>query len=413
MIKVLINAYAVSPNWGSELGIGWNVIINLAKYAKVFAITESEYRNDIGASVKLLPQTDNIVFYYNSVSDHVREMCRNQGDWCYYYYYSIWQKKTYEMALEIIDEENIDVVHQLNMGGFREPGYLWRIKNRPFVWGAISGLDNFPLNYAKNAGVKQYLFYLIKNFITSTQLRFAPRVIKSMKRADFLFAATSVAQKRINSTYNKDILLIPDTGCNVQIEPNNIERFNNNGSFDVVWVGKFDFRKQLGLALRSIAKEKELNGLKFHIIGSGSPSQIVKYKLLAQKLGLADICIWHGAIPNAEVHKLMSRSHLFFFSSIMEATSTVILEAIGSGLPILCHNACGFASVVNEDIGLKIELSNPKRSVDEFSEKLEYLYNNRELLKKMSQSCANRQKELSWDSKAQQMVGIYKQVRNR
>lgn len=39
--------------------------------------------------------------------------------------------ETYEMAKDIIAKQKIDIIHQLNMIGFREPGYLWKIeKNR-------------------------------------------------------------------------------------------------------------------------------------------------------------------------------------------------------------------------------------------------------------------------------------------
>ena len=31
MLNVLVNAYAVSPAWGSEPGMGWNWVVNLAQ----------------------------------------------------------------------------------------------------------------------------------------------------------------------------------------------------------------------------------------------------------------------------------------------------------------------------------------------------------------------------------------------
>ena len=67
-------------------------------------------------------------------------MCWNQGDWRFYKYYKKWQWKTYLIAKEICAEVNIDVLHQLNMIGFREPGYLWKLSKEngvPFVWGPI------------------------------------------------------------------------------------------------------------------------------------------------------------------------------------------------------------------------------------------------------------------------------------
>ena len=47
MIKVLINSYTCCPGLGSEPGMGWNWIVNLAKYCELFVITEGEFRPQI------------------------------------------------------------------------------------------------------------------------------------------------------------------------------------------------------------------------------------------------------------------------------------------------------------------------------------------------------------------------------
>ncbi|MCM1141792.1 MAG: glycosyltransferase family 1 protein, partial [Muribaculum sp.] len=68
-LNVLVNAYAVSPNWGSEPGMGWNWIINIAKHCNVFVITEGEWKDEILEAAKKLPQKDNIHFYFNPLPD--------------------------------------------------------------------------------------------------------------------------------------------------------------------------------------------------------------------------------------------------------------------------------------------------------------------------------------------------------
>ena len=98
MINILINAYAVAPNWGSEQGMGWNWITNIAKYCNCHIITEGEWKEEIEKTVAELPQKDNLHFYYNPVSDKIRQICWNQGDWRFYYYYRQWQKKTLKIA---------------------------------------------------------------------------------------------------------------------------------------------------------------------------------------------------------------------------------------------------------------------------------------------------------------------------
>jgi glycosyltransferase involved in cell wall biosynthesis len=107
MLSILINAYACSPNMGSEPGMAWNWCTNLAKYCELHIITEGEFRDKIEAVLPTLPQGKNMHFHYNPVSDEIRKMCWNQGDWRFYKYYKEWQWKTYEIAKEIMQQSDI------------------------------------------------------------------------------------------------------------------------------------------------------------------------------------------------------------------------------------------------------------------------------------------------------------------
>ena len=49
MLSILINAYACSPNMGSEPGMAWNWCVNLAQYCELHIITEGEFREKIEA----------------------------------------------------------------------------------------------------------------------------------------------------------------------------------------------------------------------------------------------------------------------------------------------------------------------------------------------------------------------------
>ena len=85
--KVIVNAYACSPERGSEPGMGWNWCIHLAKYCELHIITEEEFKPKIEEAIARLPQKENLKFYYNPVTEDVREMARNQGDWRFYAHY--------------------------------------------------------------------------------------------------------------------------------------------------------------------------------------------------------------------------------------------------------------------------------------------------------------------------------------
>ena len=65
-INVLINAYAVSPAWGSEPGMGWNWVSNLARYCNLYVITEGEWRKEIEEALRTHPHKENLHFFDNS-----------------------------------------------------------------------------------------------------------------------------------------------------------------------------------------------------------------------------------------------------------------------------------------------------------------------------------------------------------
>lgn len=409
-INVLINAYAVSPNWGSEPGMGWNWIINLANYCNVFVITEGEWKEEILAAVEKLPQKENIHFFFNPVPEKIRKMCWNQGDWRFYWYYRKWQKQSFKIAQQIISSYKIDIVHQLNMIGFREPGYMVDLKNIPFVWGPVGGMELMPLTYLEGAGIKHKISIRLKNFLNIIQTRFSPRVKYSIYNSSQMIAAVKGVKEQVKKYYKKDIITINETGC----YPNpNIKIERKEGEFNILWVGKFDFRKQISLALKIISKLKDIPGIKFHIIGSGTDNEILMYKKLALDLKIDGICKWYGLLPHSQVQEIMRKSDILLFTSIMEGTPHVVLEAINNRLPVVCFDTCGQAESVDEKVGIKIPISDVKKSIYYFENAIRNLYNNKHQLLEMSNNCLKRQEELSWDNKAKQVVSIYEQIMNR
>ena len=225
----------------------------------------------------------------------------------------------------------------------------------------------------------------------------------ALRQSSLLVSSIPESYNAILRYKGKKSVVIPETGC-----------FAGKGlpcrTFDddvlsVIWVGKFDFRKRLDIALRSLSK---LHGMKisFKILGTGDEHQVHEYITLAESLDIdGNIKIqWMGNKPNSVVHEEMSSSHVFMFTSISEDTSTVVMEAISNAIPIVCFDTCGMGYVVTNDIGIKIPLTNPSQSVDDFAGALTTLYNDRERLKNMSHNCKQRCEQLSWDNKIKEFL---------
>ena len=406
-LKVLVNAYACSPDRGSEPGMGWNWCIHLAKYCELHIITEEEFKPKIEEAITKLPQKENLKFYYNPVSEEVREMARNQGDWRFYTHYKKWQKKTLEISKQIISEHNIDIMHQLNMIGFREPGYLWKIGGIPFVWGPIGGLKQFPVAYLKGAKKKTIVVNRLKNIINILQLKYDIRVNRALRRAQLLVSSIPDSQMAIKKHKKLNSIIIPETGTFITDDVPTIRFLSEN--LKVLWVGKFDYRKQLPLALKSLA---ETNNKKIilNIYGGGNESQVKTLKKITVDLNITNQVIWHGSQPNINIQKAMRKAHLLFFTSVSEDTSTVVLEAISNRLPVLCFDTCGFGAIINNAVGRKVPLTNPHKSVSDFAKYLNLFHAERFLLEDLSTNCKLLQRELSWDEKAKKMFALYNQL---
>lgn len=406
MLNVLINAYAVSPNWGSEPGLGWNWVVNLAKYCNLNVITEGEWKTEIEEALQKLPQRNNITFHYLNVSEKIRKMCWNQGDWRFYWYYRKWQKRALSKAREICTQKHIDVIHQLNMIGFREPGSLWKIKDIPFVWGPIGGMREDPVGFYDDVSLSQRTKLILKRQINRWQMTHYPLSNKAMSRASKVLAATSEVGDFIRKHHREDVITMNETGCYVRdIE---IQEKKDSFGFDILWVGKFDSRKQPALAVRILSEViKRYSDVRLHMVGGGTDEQCDTLIKLAEKLGCRNSIIWHGKIPNKEVHQLMRHSDIFLFTSIDEGTPHVVLEAMQNCLPVVCFDTCGQGDVVNDSVGIKIPLTNPAEGVRRFTLEISKLIESPMTVRTLSANCMNRQHELSWDSKIKQMVDIY------
>lgn len=412
MKKILINAYALRPNFGSEGGAAWNWITGLASQYELFVITEGEWREEIEKAIQEDPNGGRIHIFFNPLPERVRRMCWNQGDYRFYFYYAEWQRKTLKIAREIISNNKINLIHQLNMIGFREPGYLWKIEGMPFVWGPIGGMNLVPLQYVHDVSLATKIKYSFKNVVSAWQYKHQMRVQKAIRRSNMLVAANKTSYEVLISLHpEKEVVLINETGCNIDCA---VKRSANVGQvFKVLWVGRFIPTKLLKLSLQVIEIIKDLPGLEFHVVGQAFEDKDTNwYHQLASKMGLDDVCKWHGWISHSEVQLLMQQCDVFFFPSVVEGTPHVVLEAIANRLPVVCFDVCGQAEAVNDNVGRKLPLSSPEESILGFADILKDLYYDREKLSRLSENCELRRYELSWKCKLRKMLEIYDRLLN-
>lgn len=410
MLSVLINAYGCSPSKGSEGGLGWMWVSHLAKYCKIHVIAEAQGQEDVEAYLPKFEYRDNVQFHFVDIGEKARKMCWNQGDWRFYYFYKNYQKKVYKIAKKLHDEVHFDIVHHLNMICFREPSYLWKLEDCKFVWGPIGGFTELSEPYLALMPKKVAYKNKLKNIIRKTIIKTSGRVKIAFKRADYVMAASNNSYYAILDYYNLDVPIVNETGLEIVLNKE-CKRDFNQPKLQIVWVGRFIATKFLDLALKSLAKLDKSVDYEFHILGDGDSREY--FKNVAKELDINDRCVWHGMIPRDEVQEILAKSHLFFFTSLVEGTSHAILEAIANKLPILCFNTCGHGAIVNERMGVKIPVTYPDESIEKFAEIITDLYQHREKLTDCARTTQEDLDKLSWDSKSKKMVDMYESLVTR
>jgi glycosyltransferase involved in cell wall biosynthesis len=329
MKRILVNSFACSPHWGSEVGMGWHWVKGLSDHHELIVLTESEWEQyHVGAY-------SNITFVYIPMSTKGKKLFWEGNSYFFYYYYALWQIKAFFIAREILKDQAVDIIHQLNMIGFREPGFLWALGGKhKFVYGPVGGIDLFPKGYNSVFGKNKFalLKAFLKNQITLFQFNTSIRFRLAIKYSDVVLAATSFGYKNLSTKFQRsNIIRLPETGAG-QIS---VEELPEERNIDIIWVGRMEDRKALPILLDALSRINDCI-LNVEIIGKGQ--MLEDWTEYSASLRLKHNLIWSTYLPNQEVQAKMRRSKILAFTSLREGTPHVVSEAIANGCYILCHN---------------------------------------------------------------------------
>jgi glycosyltransferase involved in cell wall biosynthesis len=424
-MRVLIVAHEFSPYLGSECAVGWNLVSELSKYHKITVIiAESNqfktnyYYKDylkyislnegaLSLDVISIPQTklSNYIIKFNRFLSGQKSSIGIP--FLYFLAYNLWQRSVYNFTLKNINLEDIDIVHQLTSISFREPGYFWKI-NKPFFWGPISGNVKIPSGFYSILTIRERIFQNIRNILLDFQLNFSVRINSAINRANTIYCVTKEDLDHFRFIKKSGVYPLLDVGSFENIRSK--KSLYDNNVFNFIWVGRIVPSKALEIFLYSISNIQKHNfscRIKYTIIGDGP--DLVKNKKLADDLGLCNI-FWEGHIAHELVKDKLLSATCMVHTSIREATSASILEALSFGVPVICHDAFGMAIAVTEDCGIKVPFSSSDISITGFTKAMVDLVNNEELLYQLSLNATKRSHELSWKNMAKKISNDYQNL---
>ncbi len=409
ILNVLVSLYACGgPGEGAEAMIGLNWVRALSRRCKLTVITEEAFRKQIENekdklfSGRIMPD-----FYYVDIGRYGRKLFRQHGNWWFYWFYRKWQKRVFALAQELCRKNEFDIIHNLNLVDYREPGFLWKIKgNHKYIWGPVSGFAAFPEPFFAELGKHAVKEYRMKNRINSWQSKYMKRVKMAAVTADRVIAATAEDADFIEKHYHVEACIVPETGV-ITGYGGRVHSLDD-GILRIAWCGVMDGRKALDLALKTMAIIKKAGRselVELHIVGDGEFKK--QWMSLAEKLGVDANCVWYGRMEHEEALDVMAMCDMFWFTGWREATSTAIVEALAMGLPVLCHDCGGMGEAVNQNCGIKVRLVNPEYSTRNFAHAINSIIEQPEIIAKLSRGALIRANELTFQAGAERMINIY------
>lgn len=405
-LKVLLGCYACDPNFGSEPGTGWQFVKLIAKSHDVHVIVEKdEFEKNITKYSEEHPEeVSNISFHFIRRRHH--NLLRKIWPPSYYWFYNIWQKAAYRYAVKLHEKEHFDLVHQINLVGFRAPGELWKL-NIPYIWGPIGGLNHTAWSLLPNMGIYGTIFYSMRNILNAIHKRWSKAARIVSQKAHTIFVSDPTACNDIRKLWNRDCIAMREVGTTRTAPFNDISTRSMDSPLQVCWAGIHEPRKGLNLLLQAVALCKQ--PVHVHILGQGPYT--TRWKQLAQKLQIEKKVTFYGKIPHDEVFNMMAQSHVFCITSISEGgTPNIVMEALQHNLPIVALNHCAYSSVIDESCGIKIDIQPSRFIPQKFADALDKIAASEELRQQLAAGAHTRSESYSWESKLQLINEVYEKA---
>jgi glycosyltransferase involved in cell wall biosynthesis len=402
--RLLLLAHSCNPEIGSEPGMGWNRALQAAKDFETWVICDTETNQaPIERYLAKHGPIHNLQFAFVSSSRMERKLRRLPGT--FWVRYNLWHRHAYRAAHSLHRQFRFDLIHQLNLCGFREPGYLWKL-DAPFIWGPFGGAQNYPWRFLRGAGVSGAISEAFRNILNTWQMRFGRRVGKAARRAAVVLAATTTNARSLARRCISPPRVLLETGVHTTAQPQ--RNFDHSGALRILWSGVFEHRKALHLLLEAVAElPAEVVG-EIRILGRGPLD--ARWKKIAKKLGVESRCRWLGWLDQPQALEEFRGADVFAFTSLRDTSGNVVLESFAAGTPVVFLDHQCVADMVTGDCGVKLTVTNPRDVVRRLRETLVRLHLDRDELARLSQGAIRRAEHYAWNRQGERMAAIYREV---
>lgn len=203
-----------------------------------------------------------------------------------------------------------------------------------------------------------------------------------------------------------------DTSQKFLVVPNGVEtdRFKpidrlSNPKVKILFIGRLIPRKGFQRVVRSLPKVRQLAQHPFEVEVVGTGAARAELDGEAEARGISDLIKYVGTVPYDQLEKAYQYADIFVLTSLSEGMPSVILEAMGCGLPVIASDVGGNNELVEEGVNGYLIRGD---DIETLAVQLAKLIDNESLRKKMGQIGREKVLKYDWENIMKKYNGLYK-----
>lgn len=348
MPKILIVAYACEPGRGGEGEIGWTLAERLARRHKVWVLTRSNNEPVHREAFRTAPVNPDLSFEYYDLP-RLFTATKGRGKKNFLLYYYLWQLGSARAIRRLDAIHDFDVIHHLTGGMDWMPSGA-ALSRKPFIWGPVGSEDTHPeiLRQLPRAArlkdrLRGSLRYLLRNL--------DPAVRLTRRRADVILSHK--AESFTGATRGKVIPFVQtaiDPTPRMAMEKDSLGR---SEILRVVYAGELIDWKGALLALRAFAAfHRTYPQSHLTMVGAGYLEARIREEIAS--CGLSEVVRLTGKLPMERLVVELNDADIFLYPSYHHGLATVVLQAMLTGLPVVCLAGDAIGRTVGQDAGITV-----------------------------------------------------------
>lgn len=203
----------------------------------------------------------------------------------------------------------------------------------PFL--RLLGIGVIAVDHTPNATKRKMEWLMIRIcFMFSSKMVFLTDVHANEVRALF------------NNSFPKDSVII-NNGINTDLYAPKL--VSDAPPFSLMMQARFSHTKDFQTFVRAAAILKKKSPVPFKIRLAGDGDTHATCVALAKELDVMDVVHFEGMLSEPQVVDLLAQTHIYVHSSLSEAMSTSVMQALSCGKPVIASDISGMNYLVRQD----------------------------------------------------------------